>query len=450
MDEGAGLDAALAGHSSELGFQGILGEGREAGEAVAEGDQVRRQVRVARELGDRLERVVEPIAEVGDHDRGQLPEGADTAAMQLDRRGQTQGIDLGAAARACSRAVTRRRGARGEPHLGEEGPQVRQQLGEGQAREILRAHPGQLLEVEDRRRGVEAIDREQGDHLGPRQDLAVASRAPAEQRQVVVQRLRQDALGAELFHRGGAGALGEALLVGPQDQRQVAKHRHLPAQRLEKWDVLGGVREVVLAADDVGDAHVDIVADHRHVIGRRAVRAQQDEVVEDVRREVHVAAHQVGEADVVVRHAETHGEALAGGDAGGDLRGREAQAGARVKEGHATLLGLGALLGEQLGGAEAAIGRARRQQLLAALAVPGQPLALQERPFVPRRADPGQRRQDLASHRGVRALAIGVLDAQHERAAKALAQQVVVDRGAGAADVEESSRRRGEADPHGA
>ncbi len=37
---------------------------------------------------------------------------------------------------------------------------------------------------------------------------------------------------------------------------------------------------MVVAADDVGDAHVVIVDHHREHVGRRAVGAQQDEIVE--------------------------------------------------------------------------------------------------------------------------------------------------------------------------
>ena len=37
---------------------------------------------------------------------------------------------------------------------------------------------------------------------------------------------------------------------------------------------------MVVAADDVGDAHVVIVDHHRQHVGRRSVRAQQDEIVE--------------------------------------------------------------------------------------------------------------------------------------------------------------------------
>ena len=37
---------------------------------------------------------------------------------------------------------------------------------------------------------------------------------------------------------------------------------------------------MVVAADDVGDAHVVVVDHHREHVGRRAVGAEQDEIVE--------------------------------------------------------------------------------------------------------------------------------------------------------------------------
>ena len=64
------------------------------------------------------------------------------------------------------------------------------------------------------------------------------------------------------------------------DQRDVRHHRHVPAQRLVDLGLARGVGEMVVAADDVGDAHVVVVDHDREHVGRRAVRAQQHEVVE--------------------------------------------------------------------------------------------------------------------------------------------------------------------------
>ena len=56
--------------------------------------------------------------------------------------------------------------------------------------------------------------------------------------------------------------------------------RHVPAERLIDLRLAGGIGEMVVAADDVGDAHVVVVDHDGQHVGRRAVRAQQHEVVE--------------------------------------------------------------------------------------------------------------------------------------------------------------------------
>ena len=60
------------------------------------------------------------------------------------------------------------------------------------------------------------------------------------------------------------------------------ERRHRPAERLIQQHVLGRVRDVIVAAHDVRDLHVDVVGDDRQVISRLAVRPQDHEVF-DVR-----------------------------------------------------------------------------------------------------------------------------------------------------------------------
>jgi hypothetical protein len=55
----------------------------------------------------------------------------------------------------------------------------------------------------------------------------------------------------------------------------------VPAERLVDLRLARGVGEVIVAADDVGDAHVVIVDHDGEHVGRRAVGAQQHEIVED-------------------------------------------------------------------------------------------------------------------------------------------------------------------------
>ena len=51
--------------------------------------------------------------------------------------------------------------------------------------------------------------------------------------------------------------------------------RRLHAERLEQRDVLGGVAQMVLAADDVGDVHLQIV-NHIHEMKHRLAVASAE------------------------------------------------------------------------------------------------------------------------------------------------------------------------------
>ena len=65
----------------------------------------------------------------------------------------------------------------------------------------------------------------------------------------------------------------------------------MPAERVVDVLLPGGIGEVIVAADDVGDAHVVVVDDDGEHVGRRAVGAQQHEVVEVLVLPDHAALH---------------------------------------------------------------------------------------------------------------------------------------------------------------
>ena len=71
------------------------------------------------------------------------------------------------------------------------------------------------------------------------------------------------------------GPLGELLAVLAEDQPVVDELGRLRAERLEQPPVELLVRPVVVAADDVRDAEVDVVDDAREVVGRRPVLAER-------------------------------------------------------------------------------------------------------------------------------------------------------------------------------
>jgi hypothetical protein len=90
------------------------------------------------------------------------------------------------------------------------------------------------------------------------EDLVVAV-APAEAGQVVDDGLGQVAVVVVLGDAHRAVALGELLAVVAEDHRQVGVLRHHGAEGLQDVDLARGVVHVVVAADDLGDAHVPVV-----------------------------------------------------------------------------------------------------------------------------------------------------------------------------------------------
>ena len=71
------------------------------------------------------------------------------------------------------------------------------------------------------------------------------------------------------------------VLSGPRMSGHVREHRQAAAsERMVQHHLFGRVGEMVGAAQDVRNAHVEIVDHHAEVIGGHAVGAQQNEVLE--------------------------------------------------------------------------------------------------------------------------------------------------------------------------
>ncbi len=125
--------------------------------------------------------------------------------------------------------------------------------------------------------------------------------SPAEKREVVDERFGEDAHLAEAGDRGGSVAFGEAFAIGAEDGGEVGELGDLPAEGLVDGDLLWGVRDVVVAADDVGDLHERVVDGDDVVVdgdagGGSAGGADEDRVADCVGGELDVAANDVVEA----------------------------------------------------------------------------------------------------------------------------------------------------------
>ena len=265
---------------------------------------------------------------------------------------------------------------------------------------------------------------------------------PTEPRDVVHHSLGEVALVAVVLDRSGALALGEAV-----DERQVAKLRRVVAERLVELVLAEGVAHVVLAADNMGDAHEGVVADHHKVVGRGAVGADDDEVVELLVVDRHVAEDKVVDGGLAgLRHLEADGEgcvALGGvgpvAPTGIILRG--------------AALGDGGLAHrhELLRGAVALVGKAAVEEVMRQPDVLVAARGLDDHVFVVMDAQPFEPLDDGMHGLLGGALEVGVFDAEQEFAARVLGIEEVEERRPSAADVEIAGRAGGktEADRHG-
>jgi hypothetical protein len=115
------------------------------------------------------------------------------------------------------------------------------------------------------------------------------------------------ALVAILQHAHGAVALRKLGAVRSQDHGYVRVDRRLDAQRAQHVDLARRVVDVIVAADDVRDAHVVVVDHDAEIVGRRAIRARDDQVIELAAVEHDRAVHDIVDDDAAgVGIAEAH------------------------------------------------------------------------------------------------------------------------------------------------
>ena len=140
-----------------------------------------------------------------------------------------------------------------------------------------------LVRVEMRRRAAERREVEVAASSSSAGDRLDRLRR-ADPRQHVEQRHRLDPFLAQMLGAVGAEPLRQ-LALGGDEQRLVRELRRLGAERLEHLDLRGAVRHMVLAANDVGDAEVDVVDHARQQIEPAAVLAANDGIAEQLRVE---------------------------------------------------------------------------------------------------------------------------------------------------------------------
>src|SRR5687767_3198026 len=187
------------------------------------------------------------------------------------------------------------------------------------------------------------------------------------------------------------------------------KGRRRLAEGVVEQDLLRRVRDVIVAAHDVRDGHIDVVDDYRQVIRRMRIGSKDDEVLDVLVVELDWSMHAVGKRGLARRHLEAN-------------RAFVEHRLAAIQQ----LLSRGAIAIEPLG---LKVRRVRAANL---------------RPFVPIDAQPPQSIEDTGDHFGLVTLDVGVLNAQDERAAVAARIEPIEQGSPGATNMKITGGGRGE------
>ena len=235
------------------------------------------------------------------------------------------------------------------------------------------------------------------------------------------------------------------LALAAGQQRFMREGGQRGAQRDEHLDLGCRVRDMILAAQHMRDAHIHIVNDRWQHVEPAAVGAANHRVRQQFGIETLLAADEVGPGDrlVMIQLEPPMGRAPFG-LIGGDLVRCQRQRGAIIDRRQAAtqqdLAPQLQFLLRFIGGIDMAGGLQRLELLL----IQGEAIRLL---FlrVPAQAKPLQVGADRRRIIGARPFQIGVVQPQQEAAATLARPQPVVQRGADIADVEMAGRRRGEA-----
>ncbi len=233
--------------------------------------------------------------------------------------------------------------------------------------------------------------------------------------------------------------LRKALTVGAENHRHVGVDRRLGAERLEDIDLPRRIVDMVVAADNVGNLHLQIVDDDGEIVGRRAVRACDHEIVELGIGDDDTALDHVLDDDIPLEGIlETHDRLDAGRRSAGACATTAIVAG--LESFRPLLVAHGI---ELLRCAVAMVGLALAEQSLDVLAIAFETLSLVVGPLVVVEAQPTHGAEDGVDRCLRGTLPIRVLDTQNENAAVAARKQPAEQCRARAADVKIAGGARG-------
>ncbi len=246
--------------------------------------------------------------------------------------------------------------------------------------------------------------------------------APAEPQQIIIHCLGQHAQLVTIginAHR--AMTLGELGPIRSMNQRNMRVGRLRPAHRFDDAKLTKRIVEMVIAADHMGHAHIMIIHHHGEHIGRRAIGAQQDHVIQLGILHHDAALHRIlNDALALAQCLQSNDERLVAAF-------RRITIPPAPVIAH-RLLG-GALLLAQCGKLflrrKAFIGMARVQQRIGDFGMSRGPRKLEHRLFITGKTKPGEAIENRLYRRLGGAGAIRILDAQQKFAAMMARKEVI-------------------------
>ena len=187
---------------------------------------------------------------------------------------------------------------------------------------------------------------------------------------------------------------------------------------------------MVVTANDMRDLHIHVVDHDGQIVGRRAVGAANDQIIQLFVVEVDTAADQI----VYLNHAAV---GIAKTDHMGLVGINIAMpAVAVVARLHFALHGGLAQLIQPLSGTVAAVGKAPGEQVVDHFVIAIETLGLVKGPFVVLQTEPGHALQDRVDRFRCGAFQIGILDTQHEFTTVLTGIEPGKERGTGTTDMQ--------------
>ena len=233
--------------------------------------------------------------------------------------------------------------------------------------------------------------------------------------------------------------------------------RHVPAEGPVHEQMLRRRGQPLFAADDRIDGHQVIVDNDRQLVGREAIGLEEDLILDRVQRPLDVAVDEVVDRDrAFLRDLQPDHVVRLALRPLSRFRRRNVPAVAVIPgDLAASPLGRAHLL-EPLFAAEAVVRGAAVDELLGPFLIERQALGLDirsvrstlARALVPAHPEPVQTVVDAVDRAGDQALLIGVLDPEDERALALAGEEIVVQGGPNAPDMERAGRGWRESHPH--